>query len=103
VANAGQYGNDFYIAPQANMQDGQFHIVVLKPFTVFHLPVLMTKLLTKKAQLSTRIETYVTNKIAIIRDEKDTIHFDGEPSIEAKEVVFENKPTSLKVIVGKDL
>lgn len=103
VANAGQYGNDFYIAPQANMQDGQFHVVVLKPFTVFHLPVLMTKLLTKKAQLSTRIETYVTNKIAIIRDEKDTIHFDGEPSIEAKEVVFENKPTSLKVIVGKDL
>ena len=103
VANAGQYGNDFYIAPQANMQDGQFHIVVLKPFTVFHLPVLMTKLLTKRAQLSTRIETYVTNKITIIRDEKDTIHFDGEPSIEGKEVVFENKAASLKVIVGKDL
>jgi diacylglycerol kinase (ATP) len=103
VANAGQYGNDFYIAPQASMQDGQFHVVVLKPFTVFHLPVLMAKLLTKRAQLSTLIETYVTNKITIIRDEKDTIHFDGEPLIEGKEVVFENKPAALNVIVGKDL
>jgi YegS/Rv2252/BmrU family lipid kinase len=101
VANAGQYGNDFYIAPLASMQDGLFHVVLLKPFNVFHLPLLMTRILTKKAHLSTCIETFVTNKLTITRDEKDTIHFDGEPTFEGKEVVFENHPKSLSVIVGE--
>jgi len=100
VANAGQYGNDFYIAPLASMQDGKFHVVILKPFNAFHLPVLMTKILRRKAHLSTRIETYTTDKLTIVRDDKDTIHFDGEPAFEEKEVVFENKPGSLRVLVG---
>jgi YegS/Rv2252/BmrU family lipid kinase len=101
VANAGQYGNDFYIAPQANMQDGLFHVVVLKPFSVFHLPGLLTKILMRKANLSSRIETYITNKIVITREANDTIHFDGDPAIEGKEVIFENVPNSLYVIVGE--
>lgn len=100
VANAGQYGNDFYIAPQASMQDGRFHVVILKPFNPFHLPLLMTKILSRKAHLSSRIETYVTDKITITRKDSDTIHFDGEPAVEGKEVVFENKAASLNVIVG---
>ena len=101
VANAGQYGNDFYIAPQADMQDGKFHVAILKPFNAFHLPLMMTKILTKKAQLSSRIETYVTDKLTITRDVQDTIHFDGEPAVEGKEVTYENKPASLSVIVGE--
>jgi YegS/Rv2252/BmrU family lipid kinase len=100
VANAGQYGNDFYIAPLASMQDGLFHVVVLKPFNVLQLPGLMIKILTKKANLSSRIETYITGRITIARDEKDTIHFDGDPAVEGKEVVFENIPNSLNVIIG---
>lgn len=102
VANAGQYGNDFYIAPQASMQDGLFHVVVLKPFSIFNLPVLMAKLLSKKAYLSSCIETYTTDRITITRKEKDTVHFDGEPALEGKEVVFENQPNSLNVIVGEN-
>lgn len=101
VANAGQYGNDFYIAPLASIQDGLFHIVILKPFNPFHLPMLMTRILSRKAHLSSRIETYTSKKITILRDEKDTIHFDGEPAFEDKEVLFENKPASLRVIIGE--
>lgn len=101
VANAGQYGNDFYIAPQADMQDGQFHVVILKPFNVFQVIGLMMRILSKKAHLSKRIETYVTNKVRITRETKDTIHFDGEPAFESEEIVFENKPRSLQVITGE--
>lgn len=100
VANAGQYGNDFYIAPEANMQDGQFHVVILKPFHFWQVFGLLIKILGKKAQKSKRIETYVTNKIKITRDKKDTIHFDGEPALESPEVSFENLPASLNAIVG---
>ena len=101
VANAGQYGNDFYIAPQADLEDGLFHVAILKPFNFFQVFGLMGKILGKKAHLSSRIETYVTNKIKITRDQKDTIHFDGDPEFAEKEVVFENKLQALNVIVGE--
>jgi len=101
VANAGQYGNDFYIAPQADLEDGLFHVAVLKPFNFLQVVGLMTKILNKKAHLSKHIETFVTNKIKITRDQKDTIHFDGDPALMDKEVVFENRTKSLNVIVGE--
>jgi diacylglycerol kinase (ATP) len=101
VANAGQYGNDFYIAPQASMQDGKFHVVILKPFNILQVIGLMTKILSKKAHLSSRIETYVTDRIKITRETKDTIHFDGEPAMEGKEVIFENRASSLSAIIGE--
>jgi diacylglycerol kinase (ATP) len=101
VGNAGQYGNDFYIAPQANMQDGLFHVAILKPFNGITVFGIMAKILRMKAHLSSSIETVVTDKIKISREEKDSIHFDGEPAFEEKEVVFENRPSSLKVIIGE--
>jgi YegS/Rv2252/BmrU family lipid kinase len=100
VGNAGQYGNDFYIAPEAKINDGLFHVVILKPFNVFHLPGLMIKILSKKAHLSGRIETYVTDSITIKRELKDTIHFDGEPTVEEKKVVYENNTLSITAIKG---
>ncbi len=100
VANAGQYGNDFYIAPLASMQDGSFHVVVLKPFNAFVLPGLLINILRRKAHLSSRIETYETKKLIITREGTDTIHFDGDPAVEGKEVVFENIPNSLNIIIG---
>ncbi|MCW3075540.1 MAG: hypothetical protein JWO32_149 [Bacteroidetes bacterium] len=101
VANAGQYGNDFYIAPQANMQDGIFHVSVLRPFHFFHAPGLLIKLLRRKAHTSKLIETHIASRISIIREEKDTVHFDGEPSLAEREVVYECRPGSLKVIIGE--
>lgn len=101
VANAGQYGNDFYIAPQANMQDGIFHVSILKPFNPIFVIGLMLKILTKNAHKSRLIETYTASKISIAREFKDTVHFDGEPAIENSEVVFECQPKSLNVIVGE--
>lgn len=100
VANAGQYGNDFYIAPQANMQDGLFHVVILKPFNAFSVFGILIKILSRKANLSSSIETYVTDKLSISRDQSDSIHFDGEPAMADKVVRYENKKQSLKVIVG---
>ena len=100
VANAGQYGNDFYIAPQASMEDGLFHVAILKPFNFLQVVGLMIKILRRKAHLSARIETFVTDKIKITRDEKDSIHFDGEPAFEGKEVFYENNAKSLKAIIG---
>jgi diacylglycerol kinase (ATP) len=101
VANAGQYGNNFYIAPLASMQDGQFHVVVLKQFNIFSVWPLLFKILLRKAHVSRYVETITTSKLIIERDVEGEAHYDGEPVMQGRELVFENKPRSLKVIVGE--
>ncbi len=101
VANAGQYGNDFYIAPEAKLSDGKFHVVVLKPFNIFSVFGILIKILQGKANRSGNIETYVTNELTITRDEKGPIHFDGEPEHQGKSITYKNFHQGLNVIVGE--
>lgn len=101
VANAGQYGNDFYIAPGAKMNDGLFHVSILRPFKFYEVIGLLTKILQKKADKSKLIETITCSELIIEREEKDVIHFDGEPALTEKNVSFKCVPASLKVIVGE--
>lgn len=99
-ANAGQYGNDFYIAPQAKMDDGLLHVVVLKPFSLFNSPFIAAKIMRRKANLSRYIETFTTNEITIYRiDGKGAVHFDGEPAEMGEQLQVKIKPASVKVLV----
>lgn len=101
VANAGQYGNDFYIAPQASICDGKFHVVILHPFNVLKLTSLLSNIMRRKAYLSRSIETFVCDQVTIEREGEDSVHFDGEPLLEEAELIFEMLPRSLKVLVGE--
>lgn len=101
VGNAGQYGNDFYIAPGAKMNDGLFHVSVLKPFKFYQVFGLLFNVLQRKADRSHLIEAFACGEITITRKEKDVIHFDGEPAQGDETVVFKMKPLSLKAIVGE--
>jgi diacylglycerol kinase (ATP) len=100
VANAGQYGNDFYIAPQASMQDGLFHVVILKPFNALKVLPILRKILYRKAHLSSSVETYTTNHLIIERSAAEVVHYDGEPAREGNILEFRLSRASLKVIVG---
>jgi diacylglycerol kinase (ATP) len=101
VANAGQYGNDFYIAPQAKLTDGKFHVVILKPFNFFSVFGIFIKVLRGKANESKNIETYVTDKLSIVREGKDAIHFDGEPEFQDEKLEYICHHQQLNVIIGK--
>jgi YegS/Rv2252/BmrU family lipid kinase len=101
VANAGQYGNDFYIAPQASLQDGLFHVIVLKPFNALSVAGLLAKILLRRAHQSRYIETFITERVIISREAEEAIHFDGDPTIAGRELTFELHPASLHVIVGE--
>lgn len=100
VANAGQYGNEFYIAPKAHLQDGKFHVVVLRPTGVFGAISLFVKILGKKAHQSKYIETFVCNELSIIDDDNITIHYDGEPAQMNSGLNYKCQNNKLKVIVG---
>jgi diacylglycerol kinase (ATP) len=102
VANSGQYGNDFYIAPQAKLSDGKFHVVILKPFNLLSVFGILIKILRGKANESGNIETYVTDKLTISRTEKGPIHFDGEPETQGELMSYQCLHKGLKVIVGEN-
>lgn len=101
IANAGQYGNDFYIAPKANMRDGKFHVVVLRPFGFFGAFGLLQKVLRGKAHESRYIETFVSDRLTIERSTRDAVHFDGEPEFLGEKIEFVCHPQQLNVIIGK--
>ena len=101
VANAGQFGNDFYIAPEAKLNDGLFNIVIVKPVKLMQGLVLILKIVRGKANTSKYIETFTCSELIIKRDASDCVHFDGEPSVLEANLNYSLKPKSLKVIVGR--
>jgi diacylglycerol kinase (ATP) len=100
VANAGQYGNNFYIAPGASLQDGLFHLAILRPFRFYNMVGLLRKFITRKAHLSAHVETLTGRKIVITRNGKGPVHCDGEPLSEGPVLAYEMRPASLRVIAG---
>jgi diacylglycerol kinase (ATP) len=100
VANAGQYGNNFYIAPKAKLQDGLFHVVLLQRFKFFQVFSLLFWILIRRAHRSKLIETFTCDQLLVERPKKDVIHFDGEPALAETILEFSCVPSSLKAIVG---
>lgn len=78
-ANASQYGNNAYIAPQASLSDGLMDVTILEPFTVLDVPALAFQLFNKTIDQNSRIKTFKSKKITITRNNPGVIHYDGDP------------------------
>ena len=100
-ANASQYGNNAYIAPQASLSDGVMDIVVLEPFTVLEAGPLAFQLFNRTLDKNSRIKTMRDKKIIIHRTSEGVFHFDGDPAIGGKDLEVEIKPHGLHVITPK--
>lgn len=98
VANAGQWGNDVYIAPNAKIDDGILHVSILKPFSNLAIPGVASKLLSKKIYQSNYFESLDGKNIEIYFDGELPAHFDGEPLTVNNKITFNIVPLSLKVI-----
>lgn len=101
VANAGQYGNDAYIAPQAELQDGKLDLCILNPFPKRHALNLGFRLFNKTMHRSEYINTIKGQSITIKRKKKGEVHLDGEPAIMGKKLKIEIVKMGLKVIVPR--
>ncbi len=100
VANASQYGNDAYIAPQASMSDGLLDVVIIPPFDILEAPQVGLELLNKTINKSSKIKCYRAKDIVIKRNSPGVIHYDGDP-IEAPSglhVFLRNK--GIRVVVN---
>ena len=95
-ANASQYGNNAYIAPQASMSDGLMDVIIMEPFDVFEAPQISIEMLDKNS----KIKTFRTRHLHIHRDEPGVIHYDGDPVMTGADIDIELKPKGINIIVN---
>lgn len=98
VANAGQWGNDFYIAPEAELNDGILNVSILKPFTKFAIPLIGIKLFSKKIHTSVKLISLKGRKIDIEFMGELPVHFDGEPIMSKDRLSISVLPMSLNIV-----
>ncbi len=101
VANANQWGNNMYIAPEASIQDGWLDLAVLSKFPLVHVPGIALQLLTKTIHNDVFMTHIKTKELTLIRESEGVVHCDGEPLQAQKEIKIRVVEDGLKVLVGK--
>ncbi len=100
VANAGQYGNNAYIAPQASIYDGLLDLCILKPFPVHKSFLLGLRLFLRKIDRSKYYETIRCMNVEIFKKQA-SFHVDGEPLKQKGSLKIQVKHKALRVLVVK--
>ena len=99
AANAGQWGNDAYVAPGASVQDGLLDLVVVEPFSVFAAASLSWRLFHRSLLKSNKVRFFRGKAFTVRRTEAGLVHLDGEPLFSTEELEISVCPGGLKVIV----
>jgi YegS/Rv2252/BmrU family lipid kinase len=85
-ANASQYGNNAYIAPQASVRDGMMDVTIMEPFNFFDASIMVLQLFNGTIDKNVRIKTFTCERLVITRKCEAPIHSDGEPRMAPKKV-----------------
>ena len=85
-ANASQYGNNAYIAPQASMSDGLMDVIIMEPFDVLEAPQVSFDMFNKTLDKNSKIKTFKCKKLHITRSKAGVIHYDGDPVMSGAEI-----------------
>jgi diacylglycerol kinase (ATP) len=101
-ANASQYGNNAYIAPYADVQDGLLDVCILEPFPSYKVFDIGLKLMRRKIERSRYVQILQTNEVTIKRKKRDVFHFDGEPCMMKKKIKIKIHKKGLKVVVPEN-
>jgi len=106
AANASQYGNNAYIAPQASMSDGLLDIIIMEPFDLIEAPQGAIELFNKTLDKNLKIKTFRAKHIHIRRKKEGVIHYDGDPITSDADVDISVVPKGINIVVnpkgGKD-
>lgn len=78
-ANARQFGNNAFIAPNADIADGLIDVVVVKPFSKIFLPVFGVGLFAGYIPKLPFVKNFKAEKVVIHSAGTGIYHFDGEP------------------------
>ena len=99
-ANASQYGNNAYIAPQASMSDGWLDVVIMEPFDVLEAPQISIDMFNKTLDKSSKIKSFKCKSLHIHRTRPGVIHYDGDPVMTGEDIKVELVEKGINIIVN---
>lgn len=99
-ANASQYGNNAYIAPQASMSDGLMDVVIMEPFDVLEAPQVSFDMFNKTLDKHSKIKSFRCKKLHITRTKPGVIHYDGDPVMTGADIDVHLEEKGIKIIVN---
>lgn len=102
VANASQYGNDAYIAPQASMHDGLMDVIIMEPFDMLQAAQVSIDMFNKTLDKNSKIKTFRSKHIVIHRTEPGVVHYDGDPIMADADLDIQIKEKGIRVVVNPE-
>jgi lipid kinase, YegS/Rv2252/BmrU family len=99
-ANGAQWGNNVYIAPEADITDGLLDMVIWKRTPAVGMPIMAMRLLTRKIGKSVYIEHIRGGSFRVERKQEGWVQLDGESCKMGASLSIEVHTRSLKVIAG---
>ena len=99
--NASQYGNNFYIAPQASISDGLLDVTVMEPFSMLNAPQIVMQMLNKTLDTNPHIHTFQCRHLHVRRKQAGLIHYDGDPAEAGTDIDIRLVPGGLRTVVNQ--
>ena len=99
-ANASQYGNEAYIAPQASMKDGLIDVVIIEPFDIIEAPSISLEMFNKTLDKNSKIKSFKTRKLHVHREQPGFIHYDGDPIEAPADLDIELVHQGIRIVVN---
>lgn len=99
LANSSQFGNNAHVSPSASLEDGFLDVCIIKPFPLYHFPMMGVHMFAKTAHHSRYVEIIKGQNVTIRRSREGAVHVDGEPLHMGKDINISVKPLNLKVLI----
>ncbi|HEV7348301.1 diacylglycerol/lipid kinase family protein [Telluribacter sp.] len=98
-ANAGQFGNNAWVAPQADLSDGVLDQCTVTPFPKWYGTALVYRLFSKGMNGSAFVNYEPVTEAVVETKGPALVHYDGEPfQLDTNRVEVKIVPRSLRVI-----
>jgi YegS/Rv2252/BmrU family lipid kinase len=99
VANANQFGNNAYISPSSNLQDGLLELIRIKPSNLYQIIILGISLFLKKLPQNSQSKVSTVTSITFQTNLGIPYHLDGESlRIEKEKNIITILPACLLVV-----
>ena len=95
--NINQWGNNVFVSPNSNIEDGLIRVVLIRKMNLLSVPFFAFRLFSKSVDKSKYYKEFSGKKVEV-NQSINLIHIDGEPTRLGQKVLVEIKPSSLEVI-----
>lgn len=99
-ANASQYGNNAYIAPEASTRDGLLDVTILTPFSPIEAPQIVMQMFNRRLTENSHVKTFRTRHLHITRVKEGPVHIDGDPKMMSDDLDICIHPGALRVVTN---